>query len=518
MNGAQVVLDTLGNAGVEICFSNPGTSEMHLVAEMVTRPAMRHVLCLFEGVATGAADGYGRMADRPAATLLHLGPGLGNGLANLHNARRAGTPLINLVGDHATYHKTFDPPLDSDIESMAGTVSKWVRRTTTVGEVGRDTADAIVAARTPAESSEGGVATLVLPSDVCWSDGGSVAEIPPVEPADFDANEVERIAKILREQDGCLLFVGGANMRRAGLRAASRIARATGAGLLAEKSPARHERGGGIPDLDRLPYPVDEALARLRGYRHIVFAGARPPVAFFAYPAKPSALVDPGTEVHQLSPAPAALEYLAELLAADTLPDTGPRQRPSLPSGALTAEAVAAIAGALLPEGAIIVDESMTSGQNLPSATAGAPLHDWLSLTGGSIGMGMPVATGAALACPDRPVICFEADGSALYTPQALWTQSREGLNVTTVILNNSSYAILAGELGRVGGFRDADLARAREFIDISGVDFVSVAAGMGVPATRADTAEDFAVQLRAALAEPGPHLVEAVVPPVNAL
>ncbi|WP_410657347.1 acetolactate synthase large subunit [Amycolatopsis sp. lyj-112] len=513
MNGAQVVMETLDAAGVDLCFTNPGTSEMHLVAEMATRPAIRNVLCLFEGVATGAADGYGRMAGKPAATLLHLGPGLGNGLANLHNARRAATPLVNLVGDHATYHKAFDPPLDSDIESMAGTVSTWVRRTTRVEDIGSDIVDALVAARTGR-----GVATLILPSDVCWSDGGSVARIPATSPEEFDAGEVERIAKVLRDEEGCLLFVGGATLRREGLRAAGRIARATGARLLAEKSPARHERGGGIPDLERLPYPIDEALATLRGYRHIVFAGTRPPVAFFAYPGKPSALVSPETEVHELGQTSAALEYLAELVAADTRPDDGPRTRPGLPTGGLTAEAVAAVTGALLPEGAVLVDESMTSGQRLPAATAGAPWHDWLSLTGGSIGMGTPVATGAALACPDRPVLCFVADGSAMYTPQSLWTQSRESLNVTTVVLNNSSYAILAGELGRIGVFTDADLDRAREFIDISGVDFVSLAAGMGVPGARVDTAEGFAGKLREALAEPGPHLIEAVVPPVAAL
>ncbi|ONF73733.1 acetolactate synthase large subunit [Amycolatopsis keratiniphila] len=513
MNGAQVVMETLGAAGVGFCFTNPGTSEMHLVAEMATRPSIRNVLCLFEGVATGAADGYGRMAGKPAATLLHLGPGLGNGLANLHNARRAATPLVNLVGDHATYHKAFDPPLDSDIESMAGTVSTWVRRTTSVEHVGSDIAEALVAARTGR-----GVATLILPSDVCWSAGGSVAPIPAIPPDGFDADEVERVAKVLRNEEGCLLFVGGAVMRRDGLRAARRIARATGTRLLAEKSPARHERGGGIPDLVRLPYPVDEALGTLRGYRHIVFAGARPPVAFFAYPGKPSELVSPETEVHELGQSAAALEYLAELIAAGELPDDGPRARPGMPTGGLTAEAVAAVTGALLPEGAVLVDESMTSGQHLPAATADAPWHDWLSLTGGSIGMGTPAATGAALACPDRPVICFVADGSAMYTPQSWWTQARESLNVTTVILNNSSYAILAGELGRVGTFTDADLDRAREFIDISGLDFVSLAAGMGIPGARVDTAEGFAGKFREALAEPGPHLIEAVIPPVAAL
>ncbi|SCF02242.1 acetolactate synthase-1/2/3 large subunit [Micromonospora viridifaciens] len=518
MRGAEAVLDTLANAGVEVCFSNPGTSEMHLVAEMTTRPAMRNLLCLFEGVATGAADGYGRMAEKPASVLLHLGPGLGNGLANLHNARRAATPVVNLVGDHATYLKALDPPLNSDIETIAAPVSAWVRRTTRAADAGRDTAEAIFAARSGADAGTGGVATLILPSDICWSDGANPAEVPVVRPTEFDPGEVERAAKVLRGSADCLLFVGGANMRPAGLRAAARIARATGARLLAEKSPARHLRDPGVPDIPRLPYPLDDALARLHGYRHIVFAGARPPVAFFAYPGKPTSLLPASCEVHQLGMAPAALEYLAELVApAGGIPGPAPLgsapTRPGLPSGELTVAKAAAVVGALLPEYAVVVDEAMTCSESLLAATAGGPQHDWLCLTGGSIGMGMPAATGAAVACPDRPVLTLQADGSAMYTPQALWTQAREGLHVVTVIFNNSSYAILASELARVRAVPAADLRRARGFIDISGLDFVALAAGMGVPATSAQTADEFADQLRRALAEPGPHLIEAVVP-----
>ncbi|MFE6501854.1 acetolactate synthase large subunit [Kitasatospora sp. NPDC057738] len=517
MNGARAVLDTLVHGGIDICFTNPGTSEMHLVAGMVATPEIRSILCLFEGVATGAADGYGRMAGRPASTLLHLGPGLGNGLANLHNARRAGTPLINMVGDHATYHKPFDAPLDSDIESMAGTVSAWVRRTERPTDAGQDTADAIRAARTPVGPLPGGVATLVLPSDVCWSEGGRAVPVLAAPPPSFDEAAVERAAAILRGKDGCLLLVGGGNTRRAGLAAASRIAAATGADVLAEKSPARHERGAGIPRFDRLPYPRDLAADRLKGVRHLVLAGTREPVSFFAYPGRPSTLVPPDCEVHDLGAAPGALEYLADLLAPGTTPPVRDTDRPGLPSGELTAEKAAAVIGALLPERAIVVDEAMTSDQWLPAATAGAPVHDWLNITGGSIGMGMPVATGAACACPDRPVVNLEADGSAMYTLQSLWTQSREGLDVTTVIFNNASYAILDSELRRVGAFQGADARRSRSLIDIPGLDFVALANGMGVPATRARTAEEFARQLRAAVAEPGPHLIDAVVPPVRA-
>lgn len=517
MMGAQAVLKTLVDGGVDVCFTNPGTSEMHLVASMVTTPGVRSILCLFEGVATGAADGYGRMSGKTASTLLHLGPGLGNGLANLHNARRAGTPVVNLVGDHATYHKPFDAPLDSDIESMAGTVSSWVRRTESVAHVGWDTAEALAAARTPVGHLPGGVATLILPSDVCWSEGATASAVVPVRPSPVDEEAVERIAKILRENEGCLLLVGGDNMRRSGLEAAGRIAAATGADLLAEKSPARHERGAGLPQLDRLPYPRDTAAARLKTARHIVLGGTRTPVAFFAYPGKPSTLIPDDCEVHDLGLSSTALEYLAELVAPNMSSAVAEACRPGIPSGDLTARKVAAILGALLPEGAIVVDEAMTSDQWLPEFTAGAPVHDWLNITGGSIGMGIPVATGAAVACPDRPVICLEADGSAMYTLQGLWTQAREGLDVTTVILNNASYAILDSELRRVGAFSGADAQRSRALIDIPGLDFVSLANGLGVPAARARTAEEFTSRLRNALAEPGPHLIDAVVPPVTA-
>ncbi|SEG95648.1 acetolactate synthase-1/2/3 large subunit [Nonomuraea solani] len=514
MRGAGAVLDTLANGGVEVCFANPGTSEMHLVAEMTARPSMRDVLCLFEGVATGAADGYGRMAGRPASALLHLGPGLGNGLANLHNARRASTAMVALVGDHATYLKDADPPLNSDIELLAAPMSAWVRRTTRAADAGRDTAEAILAARAGSAAGTGGVATLILPSDVCWSEGARPAGVPATAPERADADAVERAAKILRDDTRCLLFIGGANLRPDGLRAAARIARATGARLLAEKSPARHRREPGLPDIERLPYPLEEASARLDGHRHIVFAGARPPVPFFGYPGRPSRLFADDCELHLLGMAPAALQDLADLVAPAGIGASRPRPPAGgLPAGELTAAKAAAVIGALLPEEAVVVDEAISSSADLVAATAGAPAHDWLCLTGGSIGMGMPAAVGAAVACPDRPVLTLQADGSAMYTPQALWTQAREGLNVVTVILANASYAILADELARVEGVPGADLGRTRGISDISGLDFVALAAGMGVPGSRARSAGDLADQLRRALAEPGPWLIEAVLP-----
>jgi acetolactate synthase-1/2/3 large subunit len=446
VNGAQALIRTLIACGVDTCFSNPGTSEMHFVAALDHEPGMRGVLCLFEGVATGAADGYGRMAGRPAATLLHLGPGLANGLANLHNAHRAGTPLLNIVGDHATHHKRYDAPLESDIDSLARPVSSWIRRSARSADVGADAADAVAAAR----RAPGGVATLILPADVSWSAGGEPAAPPVIRrPAPVPDDVVRSAAKVLRSGEPCLLLLGGSALSRAGLDAASRIAAGTGARLLGETFPARLARGAGLPALDRLAYLAEFATAQLAGTRQLILAGTRAPVSFFAYPEQASSLVPGDGQVHQLAgpgdDVPAALAALAALAAPEARAVPQPAHRPALPGSAggaaakeaLTAENAAAVIGALLPEGAIVSDEANTSGLWLPAATAGAPPHDWLTLTGGAIGQGLPVATGAAAACPDRPVLALEADGSAMYTISALWTHAREGLDVTTVIFSN---------------------------------------------------------------------------------
>jgi acetolactate synthase I/II/III large subunit len=516
MNGAQALIRTLTACGVDVCFSNPGTSEMHFVAALDAVPAMRGVLCLFEGTATGAADGFGRMAGRPASALLHLGPGLANGLANLHNARRANTPLLAVVGDHATYHKRFDAPLESDIGALAGTVSAWVRRSERSADVAADAAAAVAAARRP----PGGIATLILPADVSWSeDAEPAAPAPARGPAAVPDDIVRSAAGALADGPATILL-GGDGARRPSLEAASRIARATGARLLCETFPARLERGAGIPAVDRLAYLAEFAMAQLDGTRHLILAGAREPVSFFAYPGKPSALVPAGCQVHVLAePAEdvaGALTAVADLVAPDAKPVPQQPGRPGRPGGSLTAESAAAVIGGLLPEGAVVADEANTSGLWLPGATAGAPPHDWLTLTGGAIGMGLPVATGAAIACPGRPVLALEADGSAMYTISALWTQARENLDVTTVIFSNRAYGILGMELDRVGATPAGDAAR--DLLDLSrpDLDFAALASGMGVPASRATTAEEFARQLERALAEPGPHLIDAVVPPIG--
>jgi acetolactate synthase I/II/III large subunit len=517
-NGAQALIRTLVDCGVDTCFTNPGTSEMHFVAALDAVPRMRGVLALFEGVATGAADGYARMAGRPATTLLHLGPGLGNGLANLHNARKARTPIVNIVGDHATYHKQYDAQLESDIETVARNVSPWVRWSQAPGDVGRDAAEAVAVASGP----PGEVATLILPADVSWSAGGVAAEpLPPRTRTPVDTDAVDAVSKALRSGEPCGLLVGGSAMRADALVAASRVANATGARLLAETFPSRTERGAGRPPVDRLAYLAEFAASQLAGLRHLVVIDAKAPVSFFAYPGKDSYLVPDGCELHTLAgpgdDAVAALEAVADAVgAAADAATLQPVAVPDLPSGELTPAAVAQAVGALLPEGAIVSDEGNTSGLFAPGFTAGSPPHDWLCLTGGAIGQGLPVATGAAVACPDRRVVSLQADGSALYTLQALWTQAREGLDVVTIIYNNRSYAVLNMELDRVGA--EAPGPRAKDLLDLTrpDMDFVALAQGLGVPATRATTADELGDQLARALHEPGPSLIEAMVPPIT--
>ena len=512
MNGAEALARTLAGAGVSACFANPGTSEIHLVAALEKTPDLRGVLCLFEGVATGAADGFGRMTGRPAATLLHLGPGLGNGLAGLHNARRAHAPLVNVIGDHATYHKRYDAPLESDIDALAGTVSGWVRRPLRAEDLPEDAAEAVAVA-----TATGTIATLIVPADVSWADGAQPVPPQPVRPPSPAPEPViEEIAAILRGDEPALILLGGHALHQAGLEAASRIAAATGAKLLAETFPARMERGAGRPRVGRLAYLAEMAAPQLTGTRHLILAGARAPVSFFAYPGQASSLVPDGGEVHALAApgddAGGALTALADRVAPDTKATVESLARPDLPDGGLDAGKAAAVIGALLPEGAIVSDESNTSGLGLGSATAGSPPHDWLAVTGGAIGHGLPMAVGAAVACPDRPIIALESDGSAMYTISALWTCAREGLDVTTVLFSNRSYAILGMELDRAAAGAGP---AARGLLELSppALDFTAIAGGMGVPARRATTAAEFTAALRAALAEPGPHLIEAVLP-----
>ncbi len=515
MNGAEAFIQTLNTCGVEVCFANPGTSEMQLVAAIDRQDGMRAILGLFEGVVTGAADGYGRMADKPAVTLLHLGPGLGNGLANLHNARRAASPVINMVGDHATYHLHYNAPLTSDAAGVARPMSDWVRTSTSQ----RDLAQAGAEAFAVAQSYPGKVATVIVPADHAWNEGSAAVAPPAVPaPAQVPTATIAEAAAALRDCGGPkALMLGGRALREAELVQAGRIAAATGARLIAETFATRHQRGAGRVAVEKLPYFGEQAEAYLKDFEAIVFVGTEPPVSFFAYPGKPSFLSPPGARLVRLASlredAMQALSGLAAALDAPAQPALV-QDKTSFPAepGRINSANLGAILAELLPEDAIVSDESATSGGAAFAICAGAARHDWLQLTGGAIGQGLPLAVGAAVACPDRKVIALQADGGGMYTAQALWTMAREQLDVTTVILNNGSYAILNIELMRVGVQNPGPKALSMLDLKHPALDWSKMSEGMGVPAVRVTTAEEFRAALADALRHNGPRLIEVLL------
>ena len=513
MTGAESLIRTAAAVGVEVCFANPGTTEMHLVAALDEVSGVRGVLGLFEGVCTGAADGYGRMCDKPALTLLHLGPGFANGIANLHNARRAHSPVVNLVGDHASWHVHADPPLASDIESLARPVSSWLRIAKSAGDLARDGAEAIAAAsRLP-----GSVATLVVPSDVAWGEASGPASALTLQPlASVDGTRIESVARVVRSGEPTLLLLGARGLRERAQRAAARIAERTGCRLFCETFPARMERGAGLPVLERLPYFPEQVIELLGSVRNLILAGVSEPVAFFGYPETPSRLVPDDCISHRLAEpeedVALALEDLAAAIAAASEPGGAEWVTPGRPTGELTPATLGAAIAAVQPEGLIVMDEAATSGLPHFLASAHCPPHTYMSLTGGAIGQGLPCATGAALACPERPVLAFQADGSGMYTLQSLWTQAREGLDVTTLICANRQYRILRIELGRAGVPEPGAQALALTDLSNPSIDWVGLGTALGVPSERVESADAVVRSLERALAEPGPHLIEALL------
>ena len=514
MNGAEGLLRTLLGGGIDVCFTNPGTSEMHLVAALDRLPEMRGILALFEGVVTGAADGYARMTGRPACTLLHLGPGLANGLANLHNASRAQVPIINIVGQHATYHLRHDTPLTSDIEGIARPYSKWLRTSCAASEAGNDAAEATIAART----TPGRIATLIVPSNVAWSEGGSVSPIPLVPRAPVPADEsVRHAAAMLRSGQRTALLLAGGALHGKGLLAAGRIAAATNAKLFAPYPFARIERGAGRPGVERIAYVLEQAVEQLMEFRQMILVGAAAPISYFAAPGKNSELTSPGCEIHTLSTSQEdgvqALGALSDALSIRGIqPLAENSTRPAAPAGAINLSGLATVVAALLPENAIVVDESMTSGREMMPATKGAPPHDWLANTGGSIGIALPLAVGAAIACPERRVLCLSADGSGMYTAQALWTMAREGLKVSTVIFANRVYGVLKREFSYLGIGDPGPRASALFEIGRPDLDWVSLAKGMGVPGARVRSLDEFGKALQAGFEAEGPTLIEVAL------
>ena len=510
MTGAESLIRTLIASDMEVCFANPGTTEMQFVVALDQVDGMRCVPGMAETVVTGCADGYARMAEKPAMTLLHCGPGLANGIANLHNARRANTPMVNIVGDQATYHRPFDAPLTADTEGLGHAVSHWVRTSSSAKQVATDGAAAVQAARTP----PGQIATLIVPADIAWGEGSvpamplAAAPRPPVAP-----EVLLKVSQVLRSAEPAMLFLNGQALSEAGLCASYRISHATGARLLGPTHVPRMARGRGRVPVGRVPYVVDIALQVFAGLKHIILVGAKPPVGFFAYPGKPSLMAPKDCVIHVLAhpeqDAVAALQWLADEINAPRLvpiKEEGPK--PCVAKGPFDSEAFGMTLSALLPENAIVCDDMVTSGRAVFPAMFNAAPHDWIQSTGGAIGHGFPCATGAAVACPDRKVVCLQADGAGMYTLQALWTQAREKLDVVNVIFANRVYKILYGELRATG----VEPGRASDTLFDLGhpdLDWVALARGMGVEGGRVETLEGFADLFRSACGRRGPFLIE---------
>ncbi len=513
MNGAKYLLETAVAAGVDVCFANPGTTEMAVVNAMDEVPGMRGVLCLFEGICTGAADGYARMAGKPALTLVHLGPGFANGVANLHNARRARTPLVNIIGDHASWHLDADAPLNMDIKSLAGTVSGWQCKIGGPDAAGQDMADAIAAAM------KGQIATLIFPDDYQRaSAAGGPVKGPRHVYADVEAAGIEAAVGLLSSGKRVALLLGGRTLLADGLAQVERIQAVCGCDLFAESFAGRSDRGVGLPIVPRVPYLPKDALAELGKYDAFVAVDARRPVAFFGWPGEPSYFVRDDQGLVSIGAnnqdAVAVLAALADALDAppSVAPGNGRLERPGVPNGLLTAETVGATLAAMQPEHAIVVNESITAGGAYQNYAGSLPPHTQLGITGGAIGQGIPTAVGAAVACPDRPVIGFQADGSGMYTVQGLWTQAREGLNVTTLLCANQRYKILQGEVARSGIKDPGPMTRSLTDLANPAIGWASIAEGMGIPSVSVDRAEDLAKAMERGLTEPGPFFIEMLM------
>jgi len=509
--GSHLLLDAFANAGIDTVFGNPGTSEMHLTAALADYPEIEKVLCLFEGGATGAADGYARMTGKPAVTLLHLGPGLANGLANMHNAKKAGSPMINVIGDHTTFHKKYDAPLNSDIEGTAAPYSHWVKTVQSAETLAADAAESISAA-----CSDGGqIASLIVPADIAWGDSAGKMASTSVTRDIADPKKLDSALAELANGRKSGLILGREALFGEGLELAGKIAAATGATLFFPHASGRVQRGKGLPETTRIPFPVDAAVALLAPYEQLFLVGAAEPVAFFAYPGKPSLVVPDDATVSPVVSAKedilAALRYMAERVETrDIIEDTTPV--PPLPGGALDPDVLAQTVANCIRENTLIVDEGVTTTRSLLAQIGAAPRHDYLANVGGSIGAGLPLALGAAIACPDRPVLCLSGDGSASYTHQVLWSMARHKLNVTIVICANHSYEILKGEMYRVGAMQPGGPKNPLLELDDPRMDWVSLARGYGVDGERGTTAEELYVAVNRVLDGPGPLLIEAAL------
>lgn len=515
-NGAETLVRTLAESKVDVCFANPGTSEMHFVAALDRLDLIYCVLALQENIATGAADGYARMSGMPAATLLHLGPGFGNGLANVHNAKKARVPMVNIVGEHATYHIEYDAPLTADIQGIVGPVSDYVVTINDVDDVGAETAKAVQ----QANSWPGKISTVILPADMAWTETAAVGDpLLGDAPKPVIKEEVEAVATALKSGKKAVIFMSGAVLMDPGLNMAGKVQAATGCTLLAQTSNRRIDRGAGRVVVNKLPYPVDQALETLKDYEVVILLGTKEPVSFFAYPNKPSRLSPDGAEILKLAGPEqdtlGALEMLIELLdAGDVDPVVAEyEEAPDISDlkGPITPEAISKVFRTHMPEDAIICDESITTGRAFYPDTKNAKPHSWLQITGGAIGDGMPLAVGAQVACPERRVIVLQSDGSAMYTNQALWTMAREGLDIAVLLFSNRCYRILEGEMKGVGVEEQGHVADGLFSLNEPEIDWCKLAESMGVTATRVDDAADLSAAVERAVSHEGPFLVEIV-------
>ena len=514
INGAESLVKTMINAEINVCFTNPGTSEMHFVAALDKYPKMRSVLCLFEGGATGAADGYYRMLDKPASTLLHLGPGLANGLANLHNAKKANSGVFNVVGEHALEHIKLNAPLTSDIEGIAKPVSHWVKTCKSSLDVGKNAAEAIKESLNP----PGKVSTLILPGDTAWNEGKIAKPLKNYVRDKIDIEKIKIAAEELNKAKNPMILVGGKALEEKNLILASKIASKFNCAIMTDFFNAKLERGSGRIKPTRIPYNVDRAVNLLKDFDTIILIGAREPVAFFAYPNKPGVLTSKNTKFVNFAKIEEnideGLENLCEYVdAKDKIANNiAESSFPVLQKGELNPGSIGSVLGNLIPENAIIVDESVSTGREFFPYTEGSKPHTWLSNCGGSIGFALPAATGASIACPDRKVIALEGDGSGMYTLQSLWTIARENLNVTILIFANQSYRILHGELNNVGVQNPGPSAINMLTLNNPSLDWVSLSKGMGIDAKKVHDTDQLYSVFKDALNSHGPFLIEVMI------
>jgi acetolactate synthase I/II/III large subunit len=513
MNGAETLVQTLLASGVRVCFANPGTSEMHFVAALDRHPELRCILCLFEGGVSGAADGYYRMTGEVAATLLHLAPGFGNAFANLHNARKAQSGVLNIMGDHADYHLRFEAPLKGDTVGVSQAISHWTRVCSEAGKVASDAAEAVQAAR----GKGGQIATLILPANTAWeaATGPAVAAAAPALRRPSPA-EIAAAARALRQPGAVLMIDGPALYSDLGLLA-KRLTKACGARLMQPFFVSRFRRGAGVVKIERMAYRIEDNQKLLAGASALVLCGTARPAGFFAYPGLPSTPDDPDTRLIELCSREMDIEWTLQALAGElgeaelTEADFVPLDRPAVAEGAVTMAKIGDSIAALMPEDTVLVDEGITASAHLAPALRRGPGHDVLTITGGSIGFGLPNAVGAAVACPDRKVVVLEGDGSGMYTLQSLWTMAREGLDVTTVIFANRGYQILREELAAMG-VNEVGRNAARMF-DVEGpaLDWVALSQGHGVQAVRVSDMAGFNAAFAGAMGQKGPRLIEVL-------